>query len=317
MASERVRRARRRRRRHDLAVSPGGRPADDSPVGTPGGKQNWVDKAGGLPKYIREIAHALIRKGRTESEAIRLAVGAVRNFAAGHDGHGHKVSAKVQAAASAALAEWEAKKASGKATPNKGRHDMSNTPAAPAKGKQPAKKKPAPQPAPTGSSSGFDSAKHPRGAKGTPTGGRFVSIGKARDAQGAQAQKSKVGNEAYRHEIVASAAVRNKRLTRLNDAQLAALSRTAYSFKSNDPGVVKLRMAIAREMAKRGYDVKDFGAKGGGINSDKKLPPSDPSKVGRSNTAKALAYTARHGTPAEKARALAKLRKAAGKKAAK
>lgn len=91
----------------ELARTPGGREGDDSPVGTPGGKQNWVDKAGGLPKYIRMVAHAMIRNGKDESSAIRMAVGIVRNWA---EGKGN-TSPKVQAAAAKAMAEWERKKA--------------------------------------------------------------------------------------------------------------------------------------------------------------------------------------------------------------
>lgn len=86
---------------------------DTSPVGTPGGRQNWVDEVGGLPPYIRAIAHALIREGRSESQAIQLAVGAVKRWAAGGD----DVTAKTRAKAAAALAEWEAKKAAAHASP--------------------------------------------------------------------------------------------------------------------------------------------------------------------------------------------------------
>jgi hypothetical protein len=89
----------------DLAVSPGGRPADASPIGTAGGRKNWVDQTGGLPRYIRMIAHALIRKGMTPSHAIATAVNRVRKLAAG------STNPKVKAAAAAAVAEWEAKKA--------------------------------------------------------------------------------------------------------------------------------------------------------------------------------------------------------------
>lgn len=90
------------------AITPGGRSGDDSPVGTPGGRQNWVDKAGGLPKYIRMVAHALERRGFSKSRAIATAVNTMRRWAAG----GNKVTPKVQAAAAAALAEWEKMKAS-------------------------------------------------------------------------------------------------------------------------------------------------------------------------------------------------------------
>lgn len=95
------------------ATTPGGRVGDDSPVGTPGGTQNWVDKAGGLPKYIRMVAHALIRKGATKARAIATAVATMKRWAANVGG---KVSEKVQAAAAKAIAEWEAMKAKADAT---------------------------------------------------------------------------------------------------------------------------------------------------------------------------------------------------------
>jgi HK97 family phage prohead protease len=42
-----------------------------------------------------------------------MAVGIIKNWAAGHDGHGNKVSSVVQAAAAKAVAQWERDKASG------------------------------------------------------------------------------------------------------------------------------------------------------------------------------------------------------------
>lgn len=68
---------------------------------------NWVARAGGLPKYIRAVAHAFQRKGMTESEAIQRAVGIVEDWAAGRRG----VSKETQARAAAAVAEWNAKRA--------------------------------------------------------------------------------------------------------------------------------------------------------------------------------------------------------------
>ena len=40
-----------------------------------------------------------------------MAIGIVKNWAAGHDGHGNRVHPDVQAAAAKAAAEWEADKA--------------------------------------------------------------------------------------------------------------------------------------------------------------------------------------------------------------
>jgi hypothetical protein len=77
---------------------------DTSPLGM--GK-NWVTGVGGLPAFIRAIAHALLHAGHSESQAIQMAVGVVKNWASGQ---GH-VTSKTRAKAAAALAEWEAKKA--------------------------------------------------------------------------------------------------------------------------------------------------------------------------------------------------------------
>lgn len=79
---------------------------DTSPVGH-GGK-NWVTKAGGLPPFIRAVAHALIRNGHPESGAIQMAIGVIKGWAAGEG----KVTAKTRAKAAATVAEWEAMKAS-------------------------------------------------------------------------------------------------------------------------------------------------------------------------------------------------------------
>lgn len=74
------------------------------PLGTHG---LWGDKAAQLPAYIQNIAHALQRDGHAESEAIQIAIGTVKRWAAG----GGKVTPEVQAAAAGALAEWEKLKA--------------------------------------------------------------------------------------------------------------------------------------------------------------------------------------------------------------
>lgn len=66
-----------------------------------------VHNSGGLPRYIREVAHALIRRGMSKDRAIATAVATMKRWAAGAG----NVSAKVQAAAAKAVAEWEAMKA--------------------------------------------------------------------------------------------------------------------------------------------------------------------------------------------------------------
>lgn len=75
-----------------------------------------------LPGYIREIARALMRdQGKSKSDAIRIAVGVVKNWAAGK---GKGVNADTRAKAAKAVAEWERAKGKAHATPNKS--DLSN-----------------------------------------------------------------------------------------------------------------------------------------------------------------------------------------------
>jgi len=61
-----------------------------------------------LPNYVEHIAHALIRGGMDEQQAIATAINAVKRWARGdlHWGHG-KVTPEVQAASQRAVAEWE------------------------------------------------------------------------------------------------------------------------------------------------------------------------------------------------------------------
>lgn len=84
------------------------------PVGH--GGRNWITKMGKqLPAYIQHVANDLIESGKTESHAIEMAVGIIKNWRDGHDGHGNKVKASTQAAAAKAWVEWEALKAENKA----------------------------------------------------------------------------------------------------------------------------------------------------------------------------------------------------------
>lgn len=67
---------------------------------------NWVARKGGLPPYVQHIAHDIEGTGKppkTESEAIRLAIGIVENPPKAWD-------ATAKAAAAKAAAEWRAKR---------------------------------------------------------------------------------------------------------------------------------------------------------------------------------------------------------------
>lgn len=94
----------------DLAVTPGGRVGDASPLAKPG----WT---GGrrLDDYVRMVAHAFIRKGMGESHAIAAARTVLAKWARGEG----NVTPKVRAAAVAALAHQ-------KILDQKGHLDMSS-----------------------------------------------------------------------------------------------------------------------------------------------------------------------------------------------
>src|SRR5215475_531527 len=83
------------------------------PLGKPGGPGLFHHKGLQLPAYIQHVAHHLVAQGHPVSQAIGMAVGIVRNWAHGHDGHGNRVHPDVQAAAAKAMAQWEADKARG------------------------------------------------------------------------------------------------------------------------------------------------------------------------------------------------------------
>lgn len=90
----------------------------------PGGPDNWVEQAGGLPKYIERIAkHLHYERGYSIQRAIAIAVNTVKRWARKGtvakygDPHHMHVTGITQAQAAAALAEWVAKRAKARALP--------------------------------------------------------------------------------------------------------------------------------------------------------------------------------------------------------
>jgi hypothetical protein len=78
------------------------------------GKQNWVDRAGGLPRYIERIASHVHDKGKSIGHSIAIAVNAAKKMCATGDlnwSGKQSVNSGSRAAACKAVAEWEAKKA--------------------------------------------------------------------------------------------------------------------------------------------------------------------------------------------------------------
>jgi 2'-5' RNA ligase len=96
----------------------------------PGGPDNWVERAGGLPDYIERIAeHLHYERGYSISRAIATAVNTVKRWARGgtvtKNGTTKHITAKTQALAAAAVSEWEAKR--GAAHMNLAEPDISAT----------------------------------------------------------------------------------------------------------------------------------------------------------------------------------------------
>jgi hypothetical protein len=85
-----------------ICTGPG--PCDTSPFSA-SRTSNWVARAGGLPPYVRAIAHALMRKGMDESRAIAIAVSQVKR------GYGPKSKPNTKGQSATATADWEAKRA--------------------------------------------------------------------------------------------------------------------------------------------------------------------------------------------------------------
>lgn len=83
----------------------GGCSLDSSP------KSNWVQENGGLPNYICRIARAVMRGGKSKSQAIAIAVSRAKKWAAGGD----DVDADTKAKAAKAVAQWESLKGKNKA----------------------------------------------------------------------------------------------------------------------------------------------------------------------------------------------------------
>jgi 2'-5' RNA ligase len=75
---------------------------------------NWVDKVGGLPKFIKRIVKHLSAKGMDKSRAIATAVNVVKKMCASGDTNfpgKQNVNAGSRAEACGAVADWERKKA--------------------------------------------------------------------------------------------------------------------------------------------------------------------------------------------------------------
>lgn len=86
-------------------------------------------------------------------------------------------------------------------------------------------------------------------------------LGKPRDGAAAQAQQDSGAVKACQ-DLLAGNTQNVEPLDTMDPDALKALTRVAYSYNSSAPNVMKLRMQLAQEMARRGMKVTDFGALG-------------------------------------------------------
>jgi HK97 family phage prohead protease len=86
------------------------------PIGKPGGPGLWHHAGWQLPPGIQHVRNDLMEKGMPESKATEMAIGIMENWEHGHDGHGNPVHPKVQAQATATMAQFRAMQAKNKMT---------------------------------------------------------------------------------------------------------------------------------------------------------------------------------------------------------
>ena len=138
----------------------------------------------------------------------------------------------------------------------------------------------------------------PRVPAGSPGGGRWGgggSGGKANAPRNAAAGKAQANPKAAQMydklNGSKSADERAKYLQGLSDEDLELLTQAVYGTRTSDPKVVQARLAVAREMGKRGIDIKKYGALGGGSPS-KAAPARKVTPAQRAAVAHVRARTA-------------------------
>jgi hypothetical protein len=101
----------------------------------------------------------------------------------------------------------------------------------------------------------------PRVPAGGPGGGRW---GAPRNAKAADAQKNTTARNTADQVVGMKTSERGTLLKKMPDDQLKSLTAFLYASPTSDPDIVKARIAVANEMSRRGFDIKDFGALGSG-----------------------------------------------------
>jgi GNAT superfamily N-acetyltransferase len=158
--------------------------ATPAPRGKPGGPGLWQHKGWKLPNYIEQVRDGIMKSGKSESQATQIAIGRVRDWAAGKG----KVSAEVKAASARAIAEYEAMRAKTKGRIKEAAgydEDALQRAADLAQERLGMLERLGHTTSGAGARSdlvlieaaAFDPSKHPRGGTGSAAGGRFVSKG--------------------------------------------------------------------------------------------------------------------------------------------
>lgn len=132
---------------------------------------------------------------------------------------------------------------------------------------------------------------------GQPIG---TEIGNPRNRKAAEAQQDKESTGRYGELVGADKNAQSQAMRGLNDDQLQRLSRVAYSFKSSDPNVVRLRIGVASELARRGFNVNDFGGLGPKSGGGKPRPAGPPARAAAPRR-KPSPYISRKPKPARSA----------------
>lgn len=140
---------------------------------------------------------------------------------------------------------------------------MADQTAQSASGQTPRTTAPAGSARPKGGTGGKRYVRTQQGAKryGKPVGAEIVA--NPRDARGAKAQSDQESVGRYKSLVSGDSKAQAAAMQKLTPDQLARLSEVAFSFKSSDQNVVRLRVGVAAEMKRRGMDVNQHGGLGG------------------------------------------------------
>jgi hypothetical protein len=89
--------------------------------------------------------------------------------------------------------------------------------------------------------------------------------GPARNAAAAKVQQNPQAQKLYDQLLQAPPGQRAAYVKGLSTDDLKLLTQIVYSSRTSDPNVVNARIAVANEMTRRGVDIKQYGALGGGL----------------------------------------------------